>query len=1074
VKSEDKAFAGSLHQYDTKMNQVRGALIVLLLPVVALLLPSGAFAVDRSKFRTCQQTSFCRRHRADHSARLYKYKVEKDSIHFHLPNSDEHKAAEAQKNKDQQQKGLWSSLSKRILGDDSDSPLDPYVQGTTPTLTGILSNTATETSTKKKEQLKFALHAMEDGLVRVRVTELYGLEGSAHEKARVTYDDLVLEHANFAAAAHALYIPPGDDKLKKAYGDLVQDNLDNFCGLEYGDKEGQHSMALLVRLDSFAMYLFREGENTPVMVFGTQNRMHFEIRRTKDGASEGEEEKDEENANDGAEKNDGEEEKYEKEIVGYWEDGLAIYADGTREEKKVVEEDEHRKLTETELDTRDMWEEKFSSHVDSKPFGPMSVGMDISFPKSEHLFGLPEHASSAVLKPTQGPDSHYTEPYRLYNLDVFEYELDETMALYGNVPLVVSHSAEMGTAGMFWFNPSETFVDVEQGDGDVSTHFLSESGVVDIFMIPGPSPADVYRQYAHLTGTLSLPPAFSLGYHQCRWNYKDEKDVYQVHENFEELDYPYDVLWLDIEHTDGKRYFTWDKNLFPNPEEMQKKLWSQGRRMVTIIDPHIKRDDGYHIHKEATSKGLYIKDKDGKKDFDGWCWPGSSSYLDFTQEKVRNWWAEQFSFNKYKGSTESLFTWNDMNEMSVFNGPEVTMQKDTLNLDGEEHREWHNLYGMMFHRATGEGQVKRIDGDDIRPFVLSRAFFAGSQKYGAIWTGDNLAEWSHLEVASPMLLSLNVGALSFVGADVGGFFGNPDAELMTRWMQAGAYQPFFRGHAHHDAKRREPWMFGDETMRRLRKAAMARYALLPHWYTVFHEASVTGMPVMRTMWMEYPQTAQLFSTDDQYMIGSDLLVKPVTGPGVTETTVAFPTKDTWYDVETLAVVSQAGKEETGVNEITVASDIDKIPVYQRGGSVVSRKLRLRRSSQMMKTDPYTLYIALDKESKAAGVLYMDDEETFGHEKRNEYAEASFSADLGSKSKTIESTVSVGSGWTSKVDELKPQRMVERIVVIGLTKAPKSIEVDGTEIVFEYISDTKVLTLRKPRVSALGEWKIKLQ
>lgn len=318
-----------------------------------------------------------------------------------------------------------------------------------------------------------------------------------------------------------------------------------------------------------------------------------------------------------------------------------------------------------------------------------------------------------------------------------------------------------------------------------------------------------------------------------------------MHAKFEELDYPYDVLWLDIEHTDGKRYFTWDKNLFPHPKEMQEKLWSQGRRMVTIVDPHVKRDDRYYIHKEATSLGLYVKDKDGKKDYDGWCWPGSSSYLDFTDERARNWWGDQFAYNRYQGSTPSLFTWNDMNEPSVFNGPEVSMQKDLRNLNGEEHREWHNLYGMLFQRSTAEGLTRRNPGENIRPFVLSRAFFAGSQKYGAIWTGDNAAEWSHLEIAAPMLLSLNIGALSFVGADVGGFFGNTDAELMTRWMQAGAYTPFFRGHAHHDAKRREPWMFGEETMVRLRKVALARYALLPYWYTVFREAALMGMPVMR-------------------------------------------------------------------------------------------------------------------------------------------------------------------------------------------------------------------------------------
>ena len=455
------------------------------------------------------------------------------------------------------------------------------------------------------------------------------------------------------------------------------------------------------------------------------------------------------------------------------------------------------------------------------------------------------------------------------------------MALYGHVPLVVSQSMKTGTVGAFWFNPTETFVDVEEdpeaGGADASsrTHFVSESGVIDLFLLPGPGPAEMYGQYARITGRTALPPIFSLGYHQCRWNYRDETDVFQVvsfldhscvsfshtaltpscaltriietiqHAKFEELDYPYDVLWLDIEHTDGKRYFTWDDKTFPNPIEMQRKLGGDGRRMVTIVDPHIKRDDRYYIHQEATALGLYIKDRHGKKDYDGWCWPGSSSYLDFTDDRVRTWWARQFGYDKYKGSTPDLFTWNDMNEPSVFNGPEVSMQKDLLNLAGCEHREWHNLYGMLFHRSTGEGLVRRNDDGNVRPFVLSRSFFAGSQRYGAIWTGDNESKWSHLAIAAPMLLGLNVAALSFVGADVGGFFGNPDAELMTRWMQAGAYQPFFRGHAHHDSKRREPWMFGDETMVRLRRAAMARYALLPQWYTVFWEAGVTGMPVMR-------------------------------------------------------------------------------------------------------------------------------------------------------------------------------------------------------------------------------------
>ena len=594
---------------------------------------------------------------------------------------------------------------------------------------------------------------------------------------------------------------------------------------------------------------------------------------------------------------------------------------------------------------------------------------------------------------------------------------------------------------------------------------MSESGVFDLFLLPGPSPRDMYYQYATLTGRLSLPPIFALGYHQCRWNYNDEADVYSVHQHFEDYDYPYDVLWLDIEHTDDKRYFTWNKDLFPNPVDMQNHLSSQGRKMVTIVDPHIKRDNLYRIHSEATKKGYYIKKNDGRTDYDGWCWPGSSSYLDFTDERVRQWWAEQFAYNKYIGSTPHLFTWNDMNEPSVFNGPEVSMQKDLLNLAGVEHREWHNLYGMLFHRATSEGLVLRNKSQNERPFVLSRSFFAGSQRYGAIWTGDNESSWDHLKIAAPMLLSLNVGGLSFVGADVGGFFGNPDAELMTRWMQAGAYQPFFRGHAHHDSKRREPWMFGDETLALLRKASATRYALLPYWYTVFFEAAETGMPVMRTMWMEYPADTKGFSIDDQWLIGSDLLVKPITIQGANGDTlmsVYLPSSAIWYDVDTL----QRTKPDIITGLAVVNCHLDKIPVFQRGGSIISRKLRLRRSTESMVTDPYTLHVALDNNGSAGGLIYIDDEHSFDY--KNGY--------YGISTLRIDSSV-LTNDYEGKYDFDGGE--VERIIIMGVTEMPGTITLvasngDSSPLMFSYDADTNIVIVRKPSVFITQKWKILLQ
>ncbi len=799
-------------------------------------------AVDRSKFRTCSQTSFCRRNRNGRSKPAYQYHLDPASIEFHtgtgtgidtnsggstdaaaeavVGGTSSTTDADADANADvvidgqvpkqedagagrsgrgsviQTLKNMFTAgKSKDDDSTDGESSSDPYVRGPGPSLTANLINDAPVTSSGSTERLNLAIHLHDNGVARIRITEEYDTPGdndnsagSAYSRpyasARWTSDDLILNHEEMKLASDVFTIDQSTNEgkalLEKLTGSLDLDdiNIDNYVGFRFGDNNNSDekctdsSSLFLIQFQPFAFHLWRDScKNSgtvvdanyglPAVSINSDNLMHFEVRRLKEEEMEKlrQQEAMEENSNENGNSdevedpistgdNDEKEEEEEedrhggKEIVGYWEDGLAIYADGTREERKddepvdldadsIAEEKRRSLMDESEggfhFDTDGMWEEKFGSHTDSKPYGPMSVGADITFPASTHLFGLPEHASSTQLKGTTGMGAHYKEPYRLYNLDVFEYELDETMALYGEVPLIVSQSKTSGTVGVFWFNPTETFEDVENPNDTkgTKTHWISESCIIDLFLLPGPNPKSLYQQYATLTGRMPLPPMWSLGYHQCRWNYRDEEDVYQVHGKFEELDYPYDVLWLDIEHTNGKRYFTWDKNLFPNPIPMQEKLKSQGRNMVTIIDPHIKRDNQYYIHKKATAKGLYIKDKSGESDYDGWCWPGSSSYLDFTNEKVRNWWAEQFSYDQYEGSTPSLFTWNDMNEPSVFNGPEVSMQKDLRNLDGIEHREWHNLYGILFQRATAEGLTRRNPGENVRPFVLSRSFFAG-------------------------------------------------------------------------------------------------------------------------------------------------------------------------------------------------------------------------------------------------------------------------------------------------------------------------------------------------------------
>jgi alpha 1,3-glucosidase len=416
------------------------------------------------------------------------------------------------------------------------------------------------------------------------------------------------------------------------------------------------------------------------------------------------------------------------------------------------------------------------------------------------------------------------------------------------------------------FSKVAEFISKSNDIPQVDTHWFSESGIIDIYVMLGPKPVDVFRQYGMLTGNTQLPPLFSIAYHQCRWNYNDEQDVSNVNAGFEEHQIPMDVIWLDIEHTNDKRYFTWDQLKFPTPEKMMQELSSYGRKLVTIVDPHIKSDSNYHIYNEAKDKGYFVKDKSGNP-LDGWCWPGSSSWPDFLDEEVKKWWASKFLLENYKGTTLDTFTWNDMNEPSMFNGPEITFHKDALHLNGFEHRDVHNIYGQNLVKATFMGHLQR-SGGERRPFVLTRSTYAGSQRYGAVWTGDNTADWSHLKISVALCLSMSVTGMSFCGSDVGGFFKNPDAELMIRWYQAAAYQPFFRSHAHIDTKRREPWVFGETAINLIRDAIHARYTLLYYWYTLFYINEQTGKPPMLPLWVEFPNETNIYAIDDQHMIGN--------------------------------------------------------------------------------------------------------------------------------------------------------------------------------------------------------------
>ncbi|VDN30007.1 unnamed protein product [Gongylonema pulchrum] len=586
-----------------------------------------------------------------------------------------------------------------------------------------------------------------------------------------------------------------------------------------------------------------------------------------------------------------------------------------------------------------------------------------------------------------------TDPYRLYNLDVFEYELNEPMSLYGAVPFLVTHNKEH-SLGMLWLNAAETWVDIASSTADkgilrsivekiksstevpqIDVHFMSESGLIDLFLMLGPRPNDIFRQNSALTGVYPLPPLFSLAYHQSRWNYNDEEDVQEVHEAFDKHDIPVDVIWLDIEHTDGKRYFTWDQHKFPKPKEMIDKVSA-------------KKRDG--------------------EDYEGHCWPGASMYLDFLNPEVRDFWASKFAFDQYAGSTEDLFTWNDMNEPSVFSGPEVTMHKDAKHFGDWEHRDVHNIYGFYHHSASYRGLLARTN-ERRRPFILTRSFFVGSQRTAAVWTGDNTASWEHLKITVPMLLSLSVAGIPHHSASYRGLLARTNERrrpfILTR--------SFFVG-----SQRTAAVWTGDNT---------ASWEHLKITVPMLLSLSVAGIPHVGADIGGY---FGAFDEEREWLVGAGLLVRPIMDPDVKSVSLYLPgvRNVIWYEWS-----DHKGRIAPGA--VYVDAPLDAIPLFQRGGTIIPTWERVRRASTLMRQDPITLYIAINlKGDFSNGTIYMDDGETFDYQ-NGQYLYWGFIY-----KKEGDQLYSISSKNLDRRGKLQNNIYIEKIVVRGVRYYPTNVHI----------------------------------
>ncbi|MCX6136981.1 MAG: DUF4968 domain-containing protein [Ignavibacteriales bacterium] len=549
-----------------------------------------------------------------------------------------------------------------------------------------------------------------------------------------------------------------------------------------------------------------------------------------------------------------------------------------------------------------------------------------------------------------------------WNFDIPAYKPD-TDPLYHTIPFFLGLN-EGKAYGIFFDNTFRSTFDMGK-ESSAAYSFGADGGVVDYYFCYGPDPKKVIERYTELTGRMNLPPKWALGYQQSRWSYYPESKVRDVARNFRERKIPADVLYLDIDYLDGYRVFTWDRKNFPDPRKMLTDLRKDGFKVVVIIDPGIKNDTNYWVYREGAAGRHFVYDKDGKT-YLGKVWPGECVFPDFASSKTRTWWG-----GLYKDLIDIGVKgfWNDMNEPSVFDVPTKTMPLDVKHdADGTilEHAEFHNAYGMEMIRGTYEGLIRLQPNE--RPFVLTRDGYAGVQRYSASWTGDNVSSWTHLAMAIPMCLNFGLSGQPFVGPDIGGFVGNPTGEMFTRWLQYGALLPFCRVHTEKGSNDQEPWSYGPEFEAINRKSIELRYRLLPYLYSQFEDASVTGVPIMRPLMLEYPSDTTTYALDSEFMIGGSLLVAPVVVEGATSRPVYLPEGD-WYDFWTK-------KKIIGGRWLAADAPIDRLPLYVKSGSVIPMQPVVQYTDQ----EPANpLLFELYSADKALGTLYEDDGISFDYQ-----------------------------------------------------------------------------------------------
>ncbi|MFL6656833.1 MAG: TIM-barrel domain-containing protein [Massilia sp.] len=551
--------------------------------------------------------------------------------------------------------------------------------------------------------------------------------------------------------------------------------------------------------------------------------------------------------------------------------------------------------------------------------------------------------------------------YTNWNTDAFRY-LPSDDPLYASIPFYIGVHHGLNY-GIFFDNSYQSDFNFGASNQRFSS-FSAQGGEMNYYFIYDSRVAGIINAYTTLTGRMPLPPLWSLGYQQNRYSYFPDTEVMRIAHTLREKKIPADGITLDIHYMDSYKLFTWDKTRFADPTAMTAKLSAMGLKTTVIVDPGVKVEKGYASYERGLKSDIFIKYPDGAN-YTGEVWPGWCNFPDFTADAGRVWWRREVQTYASAGVAG---LWNDMNEISTWG---QRMPSNVLfNFDGAPttHKQAHNVYALEMVRASYDG-MKEATGQ--RPFMLTRAGFAGLQRYSAIWTGDNRAEEDHMLLGVRLLNSLGLSGVPFTGMDVGGFTGTPTPSLYARWMQIGAFNPYFRNHSAYGTKAAEPWTFGDEVLDIARNYISLRYRLMPYLYSAFHDAASTGEPVMRSLAIDYTHDSKVYDPafQNQYLFGSAFLVAPF------ESTkeygkIHFPAGQ-WYELYTDAL--QAGGQDSVV-ELSLA----KLPVYVKGSSIVPVQTLVQSTSEKPGD---TLAIHIYKgDANNRITYYEDDGASFAYQK----------------------------------------------------------------------------------------------